>query len=114
MRNRTRFLRFWSICNSTPARAADGPAQGAHRAVGTRLSALCTSRPADRLPARDAALVGLLAQGHRYRRDGRAHAARMDDGQRETRVPARDVAGALGCGGFMAIAGDNAPTFVSD
>jgi hypothetical protein len=52
------------------ARAAERTSQGPHRAVGTRVSAFCASWPADRLPARDAALVGLLAQGHRYRRDG--------------------------------------------
>ena len=48
----------------------DGAAQGSDRAVGPRLSAFRASRPADRLPARDAALVGLLAEGYRYRRDG--------------------------------------------
>ena len=48
----------------------EGAPQGSHRAVGARLSALCTSRPPDRIPARDPALVGLLAEGHRYRRDG--------------------------------------------
>jgi len=57
-------------CNSTPARAAERTAQGSHRAVGPRLSAFCAARPADRLPARDAAVVGSLAQGRRYRRDG--------------------------------------------
>ena len=100
--------------NSPTARAAESAAQGSHRPLGACLSALCAPRPADRIPARDAALVGLLAQGHRYRCNGRAHAARMDDGQRETRVPARDVAGPLGRGAFMATAGNNAPTFVLD
>ena len=42
-----------------------------------------TARPADRLPAGDAALVGPLAEGHRHRHDGRADAARLDDGQRQ-------------------------------
>src|SRR5262249_1295153 len=83
--------------NSTPARAIDGAAQGSHRTLGAWLSAFCASRPADRLPARDAAVVGLLAQRHRYWRDGRAHAARLDDGQRKTCVPSQGIAGPVGC-----------------
>src|SRR5215831_7822785 len=67
---RRRLDRWLHECNSAPARAAERTAQGSHRAMGARLSAFCASRPADRLPAGDAAVVGLLAQGHRYRRDG--------------------------------------------
>ena len=65
-----------------PARAPDGAAQGPDRALGARLSAFRASRSADRLPAGGAAVVGSLAEGHRHRRDGRAHAARVDDGER--------------------------------
>ena len=89
----------------TPSRAcsngSDGAAQGPDRAVGACLSAFRAARPADRLPAGDAALVGSLAEGHRHRRDGRAHAARLDDGQREARdritrrLPGRWVAEAV-------------------
>ena len=41
----------------------DGAAQGADRAVGACLSAFRAARPADRLPAGHAALVGSLAEG---------------------------------------------------
>jgi len=47
-----------------------GPSQGPHRSVGARLSALCISRTPDRIPPGNPAMVGSLAQGHRYRRDG--------------------------------------------
>src|SRR5215831_11818124 len=67
---RRRLDRCLYECNSTPARAAERTAQGSHRAVGPWVSAFCAARPADRLPAGDAALVGSLAQGRRYRRDG--------------------------------------------
>src|SRR5215472_9537694 len=89
---RRRLYRCLHECNSTPARAAERTAQGSHRAMGARVSAFCPSRPADRLPAGDAAVVGLLAQGHRYWRDGRAHVARVDDGQRQACLPSRNVA----------------------
>src|SRR4029077_9768907 len=56
--------------NSAPARGPDGAAQGSHRAVGARLSAFRASRPAGWIPPRDAAVVGLLAEGYRHRRDG--------------------------------------------
>src|ERR1700689_5447449 len=62
--------------NPPPARISQSASQGPDRAVGTRLSALCFSRAADRIPPGNAALVGLLAQGHRYRRDGRTDVAR--------------------------------------
>ncbi len=58
------------------------PAQGPDRALGACLSAFRAARPADRLPAGGAALVGPLAEGHRYRRHGRADAARLDDRER--------------------------------
>ena len=68
---RRRWLDRWlQECNSAAARTTERTAQGSDRAVGTRLSAFRASRPADRLPAGDAALVGSLAEGHRYRRDG--------------------------------------------
>ena len=54
--------------HSAPARTARGAAQGADRAVGPCLSAFRAARPADRLPAGDAALVGPLAEGPRHRR----------------------------------------------
>ena len=49
----------------------------------------------DRVPAGDTALVGPLAQGHRYRRDGRADAARLDDREREACALQRDIAGTV-------------------
>ena len=69
-------------CDPAPARTAEGAPQGSHRAMGACLSAFRAPGPADRLPPGDAALVGPLAQGHRHRRDGRADAARLDDGER--------------------------------
>ena len=71
-------------CDPAPARAPDGAAQGPDRALGTRLSACCAAWSADRLPAGGVAMVGPLAEGHRHRRDGRAHAAGMDDGERDS------------------------------
>src|ERR1051326_2833710 len=91
-----RLDRWLQECHSAPARRTDGAAQGPHRAVGARLSTFCTSRSADRLSAGDAALVGLLAQGHGYRRDGCTHAARLDDGKRKTCNAPRGAAGPLG------------------
>src|SRR5215468_287764 len=82
--------------------------------MGTWLSAFCASRPADRLPAGDAAVVGLLAQGHRYRRDGSAHAARVDDGKRQACLASRNLAGPLDCRIFMAAAGNRTSTSVLD
>src|SRR3954447_19171254 len=93
---RRRWLDRWlHQCDSAPARGAERTAQRTHRAVGTRLSALCASGPPDRIPAGDAAVVGPLAQGHRYRRDGRAYAARLDDREREACVPPRGLAGTV-------------------
>src|SRR5262245_38529882 len=100
--------------NSAPARSTDGTAQGSHRAVGAWLSAFCASRPADRVPAGNAALVGLLAEGGRHRRDGPTHAARLDDGKRETCVASPGVAGPVGCGTCVAIDRSNAPAAVLD
>jgi predicted acyl esterase len=48
--------------HSAPPRTARGPAQGPDRAVGACLSAFRAARPADRLPAGHAALVGALAE----------------------------------------------------
>src|SRR5262249_24523065 len=101
-------------CDSAPSREPDGAAQGPHRAVGAQLSALFTSRPADRVPARNPALVGLLAERHRYRGNGRTDAAGLDDGQRETCLAPRCVAGPVGCRAFVAIAGNNTAAAVSD
>src|SRR5215510_5014775 len=101
-------------CNSAPSPGTDGASQGSHRAVGTRLSAFCTSRPADRVPAGNAALVGLLAEGHRYWRDGRTHPACLDGGKRETCVAPRHVAGPVDCRAFVAITGNNPPAAVLD
>src|SRR4029077_14906302 len=61
----------------------------------TLRSPLCAAGPPDRGPAGDAAVVGPLAQGHRYRRDGRAYAARLDDREREACVPPRGLAGTV-------------------
>ena len=62
------------------------------------------SRPAHRLPAGVAALVGSLAQGRRHRRHGRPHAARLDAGLREPRGSyAVHAAGALGDRGALAL-----------
>ena len=82
----------------------EGAPQGSHRAMGARLSALCLSRPADRIPPGNAALVGPLAEGHRYRRDGRTYAAGVDDGQCETGGPPRHLAGPVDCRTFVATA----------
>ena len=71
-------------------------AQGPDRAVGARLSAFRQARPADRLPAGDAALVGPLAEGQADRRHGRADAARLDDREPSARSASRDAAGTLG------------------
>src|SRR6202035_2108456 len=54
-----RWLDRWlQECNPAPSRATEAAPQGSHRAVGTRLSALCTSRPPDRIPSRNPELVG--------------------------------------------------------
>src|SRR5262249_59247529 len=100
--------------NSATARGADSSAQGPHRAVGTRVSALCASRPADRLPARDTALVGLLAEGHRYRRHGRAHAARLDDRKRKACATPRGLAGPVDRRTVLAATGNNILAAVLD
>ena len=100
--------------HSAPAGTARGAAQGADRAVGACLSAFCTSRPADRFPAGHAALVGSLAEGNRYRRDGRAHAAGVDDGQRQACVPSRGIARTLGGRTVMARTGDKASSVIPD
>ena len=63
-----------------PAGGTAGAAQGAHRPVAARLSALRDPRTGHRVPAGGAALVGPLAQGRGHRRDGRAHAPRVDAG----------------------------------
>ena len=90
------------------------PRKGLIGPWATCLSAFCTSRPADRLPAGNAALVGPLAEGQGYRRDGRADAPRLDDGQRQTRCLSRGIAGPLGRGSLMAVPGDNTPAAVLD
>ena len=91
-----------------------GAAQGPDRPLGACLSALRVARPADRLPAGDAALVGSLAEGHRHRRHGRADAARLDDGQRDARTVSRDTAGALGRRAVVATAERDAAAAVPD
>ena len=90
------------------------PAQGSHRAVGTRLSAFRVSRPPDRLPPGNFALVGSLAEGHRYRRDGRTDAAGMDDGQCETGEPPCGIARPVGWRAGVATADNNGPAVVPD
>src|SRR5215469_11312555 len=92
---RRRLDRWLHERNPPPPRATERASQGSHRALGTCLSALCASGSPDRLPARDAAMVGLLAQGHRHRRDGRAYAARLDDRERRARALSRGAAGPL-------------------
>src|SRR5580704_1846907 len=82
--------------------------------MGTRLSALCTSRPPDRIPPGNPAVVGLLAERYRYRRDGRTDAAGVDDGKCETGGPPRHLAGPLDCRTFVAAAGNNAAAAVLD
>src|SRR5580700_4687174 len=62
--------RWLQECNSAPACGTKGPAQGSYRAMGTRLSALCPPGTPDWIPPGNPALVGSLAQGHRYGRDG--------------------------------------------
>src|SRR5262249_54185617 len=111
---RRRLDRWLQERHSTPARRIDGPSQGPHRAVGPRLSALCSARPADGVPAGDAAVVGLLAEGDRSRRDGRADAARLDDGQREACVAPRGVAGPVGWRARVAITRNNTAAAVLD
>ena len=88
-----RLDRWLHQCDPAPARAPDGAAQGPDRALGARLSAFRAPRSADRLSAGGAAVVGSLAEGHRHRHDGRAHAARMDDGEREARAVSRELPG---------------------
>src|SRR5580704_19578732 len=82
--------------------------------MGTRLSARCISRPPDRIPPRNPALVGLLAERYRYRRDGRTDAAGVDDGKRETGGPPRHLAGPVDWRTFVAAAGNNAAAAVLD
>ena len=82
--------------------------------MGTRLSALCASRAPDWIPPRNPALVGLLAEGHRYGGDGWTYAACVDDGKRETGDPPRDVAGPVDCRTFVATARNNAAATVLD
>ncbi len=86
----------------------------AYRNAGTRLSAFCPSRPADRVPAGNAALVGLLAEGRRYRGDGRTDPARVDDGERETCVASHGVAWPVDCGTCVAVTGNSTPAAVFD
>ena len=78
-RNALAFLRLASIrlmlrrlCNPSGSLRTDtkGTSQGPYRAVGTCLPAFCPSRPPDWVPARNLALVGLLAEGRRQQRDG--------------------------------------------
>src|SRR6516164_1366464 len=80
--------------------------------MGTRLSAFCTSWPADRIPPGNLALVGSLAEGRRYGRDGRTYAACVDDGKCEAGDSPRDVAGPLDCRAFVATANCNTPAAV--
>src|SRR5947207_3133960 len=82
--------------------------------MGARLSALCASRPPDWIPPGNPALVGSLAEGRRYGRDGGTHAACMDDGKRETGDPPRDVARPLDCRAVVATANSNTPATVSN
>ena len=65
---------------ASPARGPAGPAQGPHRALAARVSALRHSGAGHRLPAGGPALVGPLAEGRGHGRDGRAHAPRLDAG----------------------------------
>ena len=53
-------------------------------------------------------------KGRRYRRDGRTHAAGVDDGKRETGGPPRHIAGPVDCRTFVAAAGKNAAAAVLD
>ena len=92
-----------------PARGARRAAQGPHRPVAPRLPARRHARPGDRVPPGGAALVGLLAQGRRDRRDGRADAARVDAGVRAARAVDGRGAGALGGGGRVAVSAARAP-----
>ena len=65
--------------------AAEPPrraAQGADRPVVAQVPAPGRAGPRHRLPAGGRALVGPLAEGRRQRRDGRAHAADLDAGER--------------------------------
>src|SRR5580698_6043029 len=82
--------------------------------MGPRLSALCTARTPDRIPPGNPALVGSLAERSRYRRDGRTHAARVDDGKRETGGPPRHAAGPVGRRTFVSAAGNKAAAAVLD
>src|SRR5580704_17972345 len=82
--------------------------------MGPRLSALCTARTADRIPPGSPALVGLLAERSRYRRDGRTDAAGVDDGKRETGGPPRHAARPVDRRTVVAAAGKNAAAAVLD
>src|SRR5271168_4008369 len=82
--------------------------------MGTRLSALCASRTPDRIPPGNPALVGSLAEGRRYGRDGRTDAACLDDGKREAGEPPRHLAGPVDCRTFVAAARNNAAAAVLD
>ena len=57
-------------CNPASAYGTKGTSQGSHRAMGTWVPAFCASWAPDRIPPRDPALVGLLAEGRRYGCDG--------------------------------------------
>src|SRR6516165_10841409 len=82
--------------------------------MGTFLSTFCASRSPDRIPPGNPALVGSLAEGHRYGRDGRTDAACVDDGKRETGDAPRHIAGPVGCRAFVAVAGYNTAAAVFD
>src|SRR4029077_19490225 len=60
------------------------------------------------------AVVGLLVERYRYRRDGRTHAAGVDDGKRETGEPPRHLAGPVDCRTLVAAAGNKAAATVLD
>src|SRR5262249_1892019 len=82
--------------------------------MGPCLSAFCASGTANRVPARGAALVGLLAQRRRHWRDGRTDAASLDDRKREARAAPRPPAGAVGGRAFVAVTRNQTVAIVLD
>ena len=87
-----------------PAQPSFGAAKGPHRTLGACLSVFCATRPADRLSAGSAAMVGSLAEERRNRRDRRGNAARMDDGERGASAVSRGAARAMDCRIIVAVA----------